>query len=619
MGRGFFRAGLGAGVLFTVVSGARADVLPPDDALDAQVVVVLREGYDAATFLQANPTYLGDVLGGGRAVLIHTGGAAAAAQVRDSLVADPNVLAAQINGTVNYVRTSFVPNDPYFPPNVPTLGDPGQWYLQNTVVPGRDARVQGAWDQNVIGTGVRIGIIDDGFDTAHADLASNYAAASSFDFGQNDADPSPVLSTDNHGTAMAGLVAATGGNGVGITGVAPGATWAGLRINFDAPTTAQFVDATLHESSGASQSIDIKLHTYATTTRFLNAAAEEAALATSTADGTIHVFAVGNNRSGVAQDANTKDLQNSQHAITVAAMASDGKYASYSAYGPNVFVTAPSNSPVAGMMPVLTTDRTGADGLNPSEDTFADQDYSLKVSGTSSAAAIVAGALALAKEAQPNLDTRMAKHLLAMTSDVIDAADASSTSDSGWQTNAAGFTFNPNYGFGLVDASELVQMAGQYSGVTPLQTETATVNTSFTVPDNTTTYSQLGLTMDSTTPLEEVLVTLDVTHLSRGQLEFELQSPEGTRRRLLNSHLSDTGDHLQWTLLSNAYWGEDPSGIWRLFVRDRQVGTVGTINSFEITLLMGELVVPEPASAVLFILGSIMMLRRNTRRRSEGD
>ena len=65
----------------------------------------------------------------------------------------------------------------------------------------------------------------------------------------------------------------------------------------------------------------------------------------------------------------------------------------------------------------------------------------------------MSGILALAKEAQPNLNTRFAKHLLARTCRLIDPYD--STPMGGWTTNGAGYHFNNNYGFGLVDADAL--------------------------------------------------------------------------------------------------------------------------------------------------------------------
>jgi subtilisin family serine protease len=64
----------------------------------------------------------------------------------------------------------FVPNDPLFV---------SQWHLQNTGqtggTVGADANITGAWDTQT-GAGVVIGIVDDGVQLAHPDLAANVAS-----------------------------------------------------------------------------------------------------------------------------------------------------------------------------------------------------------------------------------------------------------------------------------------------------------------------------------------------------------------------------------------------------------------------------------------------------------
>ena len=47
------------------------------------------------------------------------------------------------------------------------------------------------------------------------------------------------------------------------------------------------------------------------------------------------------------------------------------------------------------------------------------------------------GVMALVKQVRPNLNIRLAKHLLVRTCDVIDASDATTASDCGWKLNAA--------------------------------------------------------------------------------------------------------------------------------------------------------------------------------------
>src|SRR5690606_7367085 len=101
-----------------------------------------------------------------------------------------------------------------------------------------DLRVPTAWD-SVTGLGVNIGINDDGVEWNHPDLAENMRLDISYDFNNNDPDPMPNLMVDYHGTNCAGVAAARGNNGIGISGVAPEAGIAGLRLLGAAATDAQ--------------------------------------------------------------------------------------------------------------------------------------------------------------------------------------------------------------------------------------------------------------------------------------------------------------------------------------------------------------------------------------------
>ncbi|HDZ20622.1 hypothetical protein LCGC14_0692520 [marine sediment metagenome] len=490
-------------------------------------------------------------------------------------------------------RYSFVPNDPYFHRDTPSAGWPGQWHLINEHVAGLDAGVQGAWDRDFTGVGVIIGIVDDSLETTHPDLAPNYVAADSWDFGQNDPVPDPVVSADRHGISVAGVAAARGGNGVGVTGAAPYAGLAGLRIDFDNQTEQMFIDATLYHSSGANTNIDIKNHSYGIAAAYIHTPAETQAFDTSAAAGTVHVLAAGNERS----DANKKDIQNNPNTITVAALGSNGTFASYSNYGASVFVTAPSSGSSFG---ITTTDRTGSSGYNPSDDTFPDLNYTSVFGGTSSASPLAAGVLALVKQAQPDLDVRFAKHLLAMTSDIVDAADATDQSDGGWRTNAAGYAFNQNYGFGLIDADELTQIAGDYVGILPLTTESSgTIVVEQAIPDNNAAGIVRTFELTASTPLEELLVTLDITHTWHSDINITLTSPSGTTSRLVAGREGGAGQltsHV-WEYTSNVFWGEDPQGIWTIQLADIWRFDSGTWHSFSALARMGELLVQADLDA----------------------
>ena len=93
------------------------------------------------------------------------------------------------------------------------------------------------------GRGVRVAVVDTGVDVTHPDLQGRIVAAQNFvDRGEKS------FTRDVHGTAVAGVVAATAGNGAGIAGVAPGALLLALKACWpsgDDPAAAECDSYTL--------------------------------------------------------------------------------------------------------------------------------------------------------------------------------------------------------------------------------------------------------------------------------------------------------------------------------------------------------------------------------------
>lgn len=511
---------------------------------------------------------------------------------------DPRVRAAYNNMKTGYKLFSFTPNDPYFFPNAPVIGFPGQWHLYNAITPGRDSNVTGAWNRNITGTGVIIGIVDEGVEYTHADLTQNYSAANSFNFGNNTADPFPTPD-EFHATAVAGVAAARGGNGIGVTGAAPLANFASLRIDFNNQTAQMFADAVQYNSNVANAPIAVKNHSYGISATYVDDTLQSNSLNTSAGFGTIHTFAAGNDRGTSAQDANKKMMTANPNAIVVAAFGSNGTYSNYSNFGANVTVTAPSNSSFPYCYGIQTTDRTGVNGYNtgtfdPSNgalDLFPDVDYTSVFGGTSSASPLVAGIMALGKQAQPALNARFAKHLLAYTSRIVHATDASQESDGGWKTNGSKFHFNQNYGFGLIDADTFTNYAAQFTGITTAAFEqTALTTVGLAIPDNDPTGVSQTFSIATTAPVEDVRVYLDITHPYHGDLEAYLTSPQGTTSRLMIRSGSDGAADIKWTFDSNAFWGENPKGTWTLKVIDIALADTGNLNKFQVQVNTGRLV-----------------------------
>ena len=117
------------------------------------------------------------------------------------------------------------PNDEYFPE---------QWYLHNTGqtcmygsggTPNADINAPEAWETTTGDPNVVIAVVDSGVDSNHPDLVDNLVPGYDFWEYDNLPNPSPEVSLDNanygHGTGCAGLIAATGNNNIGVTGV----TW----------------------------------------------------------------------------------------------------------------------------------------------------------------------------------------------------------------------------------------------------------------------------------------------------------------------------------------------------------------------------------------------------------
>lgn len=477
-------------------------------------------------------------------------------------------------------RESFEPNDPYF---VPVGGYPGQWHLRNNVNPLLDVNIDSAWGGDVTGQGVTIGIVDDSIEGSHPDLAPNFQPALSWDFFDQDSDPSPE-GEDKHGISVSGVAAARGGNDLGVTGAAPFANLAGLRIGFGkTDSEARVADAVMYLSSGANKLIQVKNHSYGFTVPFLPDVLSLNALETSAMSGTIHCLSAGNSRGSTAQDTGKHMLRNSPWAIVVAATGSTGQWASYSSWGSNVTCTAPSST--ASGLGITTTDRTGAAGNNG----FLDDNYTSTFGGTSASSPLVAGCMALLKQVAPDADARVAKHLLARTCIKVDGS--SIVNDGGWRTNAAGVHFNANYGFGLIDAGALVDLGKRMNvHFEPSAVSSGTISVGTVIPDNNTT---VGITRSFvvTQParVEDVEVELNISHTNRGHVAGYLTSPSGLKARFMIASGGDSGDDLNWRFLLNHFWGENAQGTWTIQMTDGAAGTVGTWNSYAIKVNCGEL------------------------------
>lgn len=478
------------------------------------------------------------------------------------------------------------PNDPLFPQ---------QWHLSNTANPGSDLDVLSAWDL-AQGNGVKVAVVDDGVQYTHPDLAANYDAADSYDFNDNDSDPMPSVSNaDFHGTQTAGLVAARGNNGIGVSGVAPQATFAGLRLIAADTTDAQEAAAlayhddvlSIYSNSWGPEDDGTRLEGPGSMTL---AAMQNAVTTGRGGKGNIYVWAAGNGLQN-KDNVNYDGYANSRYVIATTALNEQGKQAYYAEPGAPIFVSAFGGDDSPG---ITTTDLVGMAGDSTT-------DYNSDFGGTSAVAPEVSGVVALMLQANPNLTWRDVKHILA------DTAVKNDPTDAGWVRNGAGHWVNHKYGFGQVDAAAAVRAAIGWQNVGFEQSVTSgTITVNQSIPDNNTSTGVTSTTyVDALMKVENVEVVFTATHPRRGDLRVVLTSPDGTQSILAERHdkAQIDANYSSWTFTSTHDWDEIARGTWTLKVTDERGGSVGTFNSWKLnvygTTVSGENYVSLAVNATL--------------------
>ena len=119
---------------------------------------------------------------------------------------------------------------------------PDQWHYYNdgslnNSVAGSDINVIPVWNRGVTGSSeVIVAVVDGGVDYTHEDLAANMwrnpEQSGDRVYGWNFVSGGPLVTADDHGTHVAGTIAAVNNNGKGVCGIAggDGTSSSGVRI-----------------------------------------------------------------------------------------------------------------------------------------------------------------------------------------------------------------------------------------------------------------------------------------------------------------------------------------------------------------------------------------------------
>ncbi len=527
-----------------------------------------------------------------------------------------------------------------------------QWHFYDLISGFLIGDIETIWD-DYSGAGIQIGVYDSSVDYAHADLNDNYnddpVTNLHFESSAGDVyDPQITpIETNNHGTAVMGIIGAEANNGIGGVGVAHGATLTG--VNFTGEIVPSLDQALILEAIHWGANFDVINNSWGlapndpATGELINY--DQVGMTETTGEiwqwmeayedivevgrdglGTNIVQAAGNGgftAAGLifdALNANSDGINSSRYVISVAATDQNGFVQSYSNWGTSILVSAPAAS--------VTTDLSGRQG-----DTSGD--YTEAFGGTSAAAPLVTGTIALMLEANPELGWRDVQNILsisaAQTGSIYGTAGTFPERttwgvNDGDTWNGGGATYNLSYGYGMVDVYAATRMAEAwslfydtpmtsgdqaakdtagltYSTVNEVKASGTYAGPDVAIPDLGTTSdvdpNALTITITDDITIETVYVTVNVTHSWGGDLVMWLISPQGEETPFFINESSgyqigDVKDNsgvifpnddrmdagFEWTFEVGVLRGASSEGDWQLRIDDTISDDVGVVTGF---------------------------------------
>lgn len=288
----------------------------------------------------------------------------------DAIVdAEREVKYAEPNETL---EAQYTPNDP----------DYDQQYAPQQV------NADDAWDTTLGSSDVTVAVIDTGIQYDHEDLTDQFGSDKGHDFVDNDSDPYPDdLSSEYHGTHVAGIASATTDNSTGMAGISNSTLLSGRALDEGGSgSTSDIADAVEWAADQGADVINMSLGGGGYTDTMKNA------VSYAHDQGVTIVCAAGNDSGPVSYPAAYEEC------IAVSAVDDNENLASFSNYGEEIELAAPG----VDIYSTTTTDRGSYEEL----------------SGTSMASPVAAGvaALTIAHWGTSNTETR--RHLKATATDI---------------------------------------------------------------------------------------------------------------------------------------------------------------------------------------------------------
>ncbi|KAF4517599.1 hypothetical protein B566_EDAN008588 [Ephemera danica] len=452
-----------------------------------------------------------------------------------------------------------------------------QWYLLEDGVHADEA-----WSRGFTGRGVTAFVLDDGVQQENPEISANYEWRGSADVSDlrfPRPQPEPRNADDAHGTYCAAVIAGAANNAFCGVGVAFHARVGGVKLLGSGPLSdlqeaqALYMWQGIGDVASASWGPSDNGRSMEKPGRLAAAALHRGITKGRGGRGAVFVWAAGN---GAMQgdNCNLDGYASSPFTLTIGALTNTGDSCIYSEPCAAVLTAVPVSGP---------TDMIGQQSsvVVPELDGGCRSNFQ----GTSAAAPLAAGLVALALQANPKLTWREVQHAVVLASRPVSSLDPK------WRKNAAGHQFHPRQGFGSLHAGRLVDAAldlavkplpprrhlvlelrGPPIGVRGLGNTTVAL---FTSPESIPAMSSV----------EHVVASVSLRHARRRNLEIWIVSPSGTESQVLTQRRQDnsTEGFENWPFLSVHFWGEQPWGVWRIVIANH-APLIGLLTALHIDL-----------------------------------
>ena len=338
---------------------------------------------------------------------------------------------------------------------------PRQWHLKNTII--NNIRINAGVRADMahklsLGENIIIAMIDDGFEIDHQEFNQPGKVIHARDISANVNNPRPGNPYNNHGTACAGVAAASG---INASGVAPRAILMPIRLvsnlgsiaeansfKWAADHGADIISCSWGPEDGNWSDPDDPVHSILIDLPDSTRLAIDYAVSNGrNGKGCVITFAAGNGN----EDCSYDGYASYDKVIAVAACNDTGKRSVYSDFGRSVWCSFPSSDfgyppfkhPDPLTSGIYTTDRLGKAGYNPKGD------YTDDFGGTSGSCPGVAGTVALILSVNSELTRVKVMEIIKDTCDKIDIAGGKYDSDG----------HSIYYGYGRINAEKAVKRA----------------------------------------------------------------------------------------------------------------------------------------------------------------